>query len=478
MSKKNGYSSLVSLIFLSGILFADITAWAVRPDKKTLPIGLTAIEAAMPQNILENTARFRTNKPPEVAGIHALGEWEEASSVMTLWPNPSYIKALGENGKVQLLADTESDKSWWQNWLKAQKISDSPFSYIVVPTNSIWIRDYGPWPIIDGNGTFAFIDNVYNRPRPDDDKVPDVLSKVLGIPEYKTGLVHTGGNFYSDGMSNAFSSTLVFTENSGLSKTEVLQRMNDFLGIENYVTSPLSPGITIEHLDTFGKLVAPDTWVFSEFPSSSQHYGSSEKMVALLKTLTSPYGTPYKIYRLKMMPISGNSGSNYRAYLNSFISNGALFFPTYGDAKDEIAKETYQKALPGYKIVGVDNGNTEWGDSIHCRSRNLLNKNTTFLFPHIKSESLKAQKMIPVMVETYAVEGAQIERANIVWSVNGVSQPDVAMHSLSLHEYAAVLPGQAEGAHISLYIHTVDSSGNEKSAPIRAPGMTIDLDIK
>lgn len=478
MSMKLRFSSYVLASLFSVFLLADSAAWAVRPDKKTLPIGLTASESQVQQHVLDNTARFRTNKPPEAVGIHSLGEWEEASAVMTLWPNPAYIKALGENGKVQLLADTESDKTWWKNWLKDQKISESPFSYIVVPTNSIWIRDYGPWPIIDGNGTFAFIDNIYNRPRPDDDKVPDFLSKAFGIPEYKTGLVHTGGNFYSDGMSNAFSSTLVFSENSALSKTEVLQRMNDFLGIENYVTSPLSPGITIEHLDTFGKLVAPDTWVFSEFPASSQHYSSSENMVALLKTLTSPYGTPYKIFRLKMMPISGNSGSNYRAYLNSFISNGVLYFPTYGDAKDEIARETYQKALPGYKIAGIQNGGTEWGDSIHCRSRNLLNKNTTFLFPHIKSESLKAAQSIPVEVQVFAAEGAQIQQVNLIWSLNGVPQPTVAMHSIGLREYQGELPAQPTGAHISLYIHTVDSLGNEKSAPIRAPGMTIDLDIK
>ena len=429
-----------SLFFvLMGLIFVD-AAWAVRPDLKNLPIDLTPSEKIAQKHFLQNRDRApQMTAPPAAGGIHSLGEWEEASAVMTLWPNPSYMKALSDNGKVQILADSESDKQWWKNWLKDKKINDSPFNYFVVQTDSMWVRDYGPWSIVDANGTFAFIDNIYNRPRPNDDKVPDFLSATLGVPEYKTGLVHTGGNYYSDGLSNAFSSTLVFTENSDLSRQEILKRMGDFLGIDNYVTSPLSPGITIEHLDTFGKLVAPDTWVFSEFPSNSPHYTHSEKMVALLKTLTSPYGTPYKIFRLKMMPISGTSVGNYRAYLNSFISNGALYFPTYGDEKDDVAKATYQKAMPGYKIVGVDNGNTEWGDSVHCRSRNLLNKDTTFIFPHVNAGSVKAAQVIPVMAKIFPAPGKQIDQAQIHWLVNGVEQSVISMNAVGLHDYEALL---------------------------------------
>ena len=48
------------------------------------------------------------------------------------------------------------------------------------------------------------IDWIYNRPRPLDDAVPELMSQLTGLPIYTTtevpyDLVHTGGNFMTDG---------------------------------------------------------------------------------------------------------------------------------------------------------------------------------------------------------------------------------------------------------------------------------------
>jgi agmatine deiminase len=461
-----------NLKFLFFILFLGQATWAVRPDLKTLPIGLTAQEK-MIQSLRSNTT-VEAGTAPREGAIHSLGEWEEASEVMILWPNPSYMKALSENGQVRLLADSPSDKTWWQNWIIQQKLTADRFSYFVVPTDSIWVRDYGPWPIVDSDGKFGLVDTVYNRPRPNDDMVPDFLGQALNLPVYKIGLVHTGGNYYSDGVGNAFSSTLVFTENPKLDKKEIDQRMSDFLGIDQYVTSPLSPKITIEHLDTFGKLVAPDTWVFSEFPKNSKHYADSERMVALLKTLISPYGTPYKIFRMKMTTIPGKGAEVYRAYINSFISNGALYFPIYGDSVDAAATKVYQEALPGYKIVGVDNGNTEWGDSVHCRSRNLIKPDTTFIFPKVISSTLRAGLPISIIADVYPETGTQIKTVDLIWNADAGTEQFLPMERTISNQYSAQIPPQTLGTKVSMHIRVEDTSGRVKTAPIRAPAMKIE----
>lgn len=446
--------------------------FAAMPNQKNLPIGF-----APGERVVRSEAPSPAGTAP-VGHIHSLGEWETSDAAMTLWDNPSWVRALATHGNVKLLGDDAAATQWWKNWLATNNIPDKTVSFFEVPTDSIWIRDYGPWFIIDGAGAMGLIDNTYNRPRPQDDKVPDFIGKQLGVPVYKTGLVHTGGNYYNDGLNNAFSSTLVYTENSNLGMTEVQNRMKSFLGIERYTTSPLAPKITIEHMDTFGKLVAPDTWVFSEFPANSRFKKDSDTMVALLKTMKSPYGTPYRIFRMPMSSRS-NSAEDFRAYINSFISNKTLYFPTYNAATDDKARAVYQAALPGYEIVGVDNGNTEWGDSVHCRSRNLMTRNTIFIFPKVTNDVIDAQHEIVVEAEIFASPGATLNTPAIQWSVGGQAETAIPMAMIgNSSKYRGVIPAQASGEHVSFYIEASDSTGKRKTAPAVAPAMRIEMDVK
>lgn len=437
-----------------------LSAIAIQPDKKTLPIGLAPHETTVEREIPAQTQ-------PPVGPIRSLAEWEEADAAMTLWVNPSLVSALVKRGPVKLIADGRNEENWWRNWLKSNGISDTQVSFFQIPTNSIWIRDYGPWFILDGKHQFGIVDTKYNRPRPLDDLVPEYIAKELGVPIYQPGLVHTGGNYYNDALSNAFSSTLVYTENSSLGNAEVDKRMRNYLGIERYTTSRLAPGMTIEHIDTFGKLVSPDTWVFSDFPQGSPFRVDSENMVTLLKTLKSPYGTPYKIHRLKMV-----GGGGYRAYINSFISNKALYFPAYGDSIDNEVATIYQKALPGYDIVPVSTMGTQWGDSVHCRMRNLLRAKTIFLFPTVEKA---ASGEIVVNAEVLPSPGHKlVGNPSLHWSVNGVSKGVLPMEKVGGENYAKRVPAPMKGAKLSFWIEAKDSSGKQKTAPLNAPQMTID----
>lgn len=454
------------------VLLVPGQALCVQPDKKSLPIGLAPHEKYL------EIPRGALTSPP-LGPVHSLGEWEEAEEVMVLWPNASLISALVARGKVRILADTEADEQWWRNWLAQHGIDESNISFYVVTTDSIWIRDYGPWFIVGTNADFGIIDTWYNRPRPFDDDIPSFVSSMLGVPMYVIGLVHTGGNYYSDGTGNAFSSTLVYTENFSLSKREVNGRMRDFLGIRRYTTGRLSPGITIEHFDTFGKLVAPDTIVFSEFPLDSIYRNDSENMVRKLSRLINPYGTPYKIIRMRMIPLVGSSDyENYRGYINALISNGTLYYPAYGDSYDEYARRVYMKALPGYEIVGVVAMGTEWGDSIHCRTRNLMNESTVFIFPRIPT-NLGQEEPIHVIAEIIPSPGAQVLGWPVIyWRADDAEFQGIQMSWQSDNLYVGVLPPLPQGTGVSLYIEAEDSESIVKTAPIMAPDMIIDFTIR
>ena len=56
-----------------------------------------------------------------------------------------------------------------------------------VPTNSIWIRDYGANTVYtEWNDGRVLVDWLYNRPRPDDDAIPDALADHMGLTLYST----------------------------------------------------------------------------------------------------------------------------------------------------------------------------------------------------------------------------------------------------------------------------------------------------
>lgn len=452
------------------ILLVAAYAYAVPPDQKHLPIGLAPHEKNL-------SVRRQSATAPPVGEVRSLAEWDESDAVMTLWSNSSLLGELSKRGNVKLLADTSSDVQWWKDYIADHNLPADKFSYFVVPTDSMWVRDYGPWFILDGNRNFGVVDNNYNRPRPNDDVVPRFISQTLNVPFFHTGLTHTGGNFYNDNQGAGFSSTLVYTENKSLTKDQINARMKSFLGIERYTTSPLGVKVTIEHLDTFGKLVAPDTWVFAEFATSSRFYNDAENMVAKLKAQKSPYGTPYKIYRLKMVSLGG--ADSFRAYLNSFISNGALYFPTYGnDQSDKYARDVYQQALPGYEIVGVDNGGTEWGDSVHCRNRNLLKKDTLFIFPTVADFGSEGHGPFQISAEVVTVGADLVDSPQLNWSWNGVVMPPVMMNAAGpARQYTAQLPEQAASGKLSFYISAKDSLGRSKSAPLLAEKHPIIVEI-
>lgn len=437
---------------------------AVLPPDKTLPIGLAPHELAV-------EARSIPSLPP-LKDIHSLPEWEESEGVMILWPNSDYIRKLSERGRVYLIADDTSGQRWWETWLKSNQISDTNIRYWTVPTDSVWVRDYGPWFILSDTGEFGLVDTRYNRPRPLDDKFPQFVSNTLHIPRYELNLTHTGGNYYNDGLGNAFSSTLVFSENSNLSEPTLLQWMKDFLGIERYTTSRLAPGITIQHVDTFGKLVSPDTWVFGEFPKGSSFHADAEAMVENLKLLTSPFGTPYRILRMPMV----GSGTRYHAYINSFISNQVLYYPTYGDEHDANAKRIYQEALPGYEIVGVNAESTVWGDSVHCRSRNLLSRETLFLFPRLTVSETNSS--IKISVAAYSRTGSEVESVQVISFIDGVEQPAVTLTHDGKNHYMGELPFFATSEEVQLYFEAKDSSGFLKRYPATAPSVPIKIQVR
>ena len=49
-------------------------------------------------------------------------------------------------------------------------------AFLITPTDSYWVRDYGPWFVFDGENNPGIMDFPYNRPRPNDNNVPAAVA--------------------------------------------------------------------------------------------------------------------------------------------------------------------------------------------------------------------------------------------------------------------------------------------------------------
>ena len=100
-------------------------------------------------------------------------------------------------------------------------------SFLIAPSDSYWTRDYGPWFIYNSiNDEMEVVDFTYNRPRPYDNQIPAAYATDQGFTLNMLDLVHSGGNYMTDGQGIAISTDLVQTENPGLTPEEISQEVD------------------------------------------------------------------------------------------------------------------------------------------------------------------------------------------------------------------------------------------------------------
>lgn len=460
---------VASCILAGGPALAQEVRYQSPGHDHGLSIGLTLDELKLMHLIGVN---HRATSPP-TGPVRAAAEWDESQGVFCLWDNSDLMRELQEDNDLYIIT-TSSDKSWWQSWLNSNGIPQTRVKWLIAYTNTWWVRDYGPWFVWDGNNDFGLVDTIYNRPRPSDDAIPGKISTAYGIPLYAPDLEHTGGNYYADGYGNAWSSTLVYSENPGMSEAQVNQKMADYLGIDRYITRDLK--IDIEHIDTFGKPLAPDVLVWSDFPQGKDHRGWSEAAHKYYKTLASPYDRPYKIHRMPLW----NYSYSMTAYINSLQTQNKIIIPKYNTGNDNTAVSIYEDAAPGYEVVKVSSGGTYWGDSVHCRTRNFVRGDGVRIYAYPPADSEDTVYGYDVRAEIYTDNSTSLDGNPAIYysTTGGAPFSSVPMYTTgNPDEYVGTIPAQSWGSTVSYYVFAQDLLGNDRTHPPVAPDGLHSFDV-
>jgi agmatine/peptidylarginine deiminase len=416
--------------------------------------------AQMSTNYIEDENTFQMLYPTRTP-IRQPAEFEPMQSVLIRYPfGISYeiIAEMAEDDEVITIVSSTSEQTYIESQYQSQGINLDHCSFLIAPTDSYWTRDYGPWFIFNEDEGQGVIDFTYNRPRPNDNAIPSAYANDQGLPLYNMPLEHAGGNYMTDGQGISISTDLVWTENPGLTHSEIDGIVNDYLGIHTYHVVPDVNGQYIKHIDCWAKYLAPDKIMIRDVPQSHSQYNEIEAAVAYFESQTSSYDTPYEIVRIYT--------PNDQPYTNSLILNDKVLIPITGSQWDDDAIESYENAMPGYEILGFT-GSWVSTDALHCRTKGIPDRSMLYI-EHIPLSGVQENREgydIQAKIYPYSGESLISDSTCVHWKIEGGSWSSLEMEPFSDDYYHAVIPPQEEDVTIYYYIHADDNSGRSENHP-------------
>ncbi len=399
-----------------------------------------------------------------------VAEFEPMQGVMIRYPlgiPTSLVAQLSNNCMVYCIVSS-GYQNQAQNSFQSAGVNMSNVTFVNAPTDSYWVRDYGPWYIFEDREP-AIVDNIYNRPRPDDDNISGVFANFWQIPMYGMNLQHTGGNMMEDGRGHGVSDDLVLNENNH-NETNVRNKMRDYLGIDPYHITIDPQGDYIAHVDCWGKYLAPDKILIAQLPASNSHYADYEEVANYFATTNCCWGYPYRVYR-----VFEPGGYTLAPYTNSLILNKTVYVPMgSNNTYNQQALAVYQEAMPGYTIVGVNGGSAGWEntDALHCRTRGVMDFDMLFVdHRNVLHGEQEWQDSIPVVSKFIAYSGANLKQDSLLvyYSIDGGTYQTVHMTATgNPDEYVGYIKGYQGESEIDYYVFGADESGHRYTQPVFA----------
>ncbi len=429
---------------------------------------------------------------PPTSPVRTIAEWEELQALVVGWKSyPTILRqivgAAKQETRVIVVYTTPDNPTSLTSYLAAGGVDTVNVTFLAAPVNSVWSRDYGPWSAYTNDvDSLITIDWIYNRPRPSDDAVPVAVSNYLGTPLYQTttapwNLVHTGGNFMTDGFGTGFSSALVLDENSaaggfGINHTpaEVDSIMYHFMGINRYIIMNTLPFDQIHHIDMHMKLLDEQTLLVGQYPLGIADGPQIEaNLQFVLANYNSIYGTPFKVVRV-LMPddnsLYPHNGGDYFTYTNSSFINKTIILPIYGISEDSTAIRIYRESLPGYNVVPINCSSMIGAlGALHCITKEI-GTSDPLLISHQPLENT-TDTVNSYVVNSLIQHRSGINDATLFWRTDtlmGWNSSNMSFTGIG-NNWSGLIPAQLVGTTVYYYIAANSVSGKSQVRPLPAP---------
>ena len=312
---------------------------------------------------------------------HEQTDWAEENLTDALTPFIRISQAIAYKQAVYIICKDKKK-------ISSLFCSTNNMTFIEIPTNDTWIRDYGYISIKEANQTklldFTFDGWGGKFEATLDNSVNSALHQkgYMGItPLEHIDFVLEGGSIESDGDGTVLTTSTCLcnpNRNGGLSKIEVEKKLKQTLGVQRILwldNGYLAGDDTDSHIDTLARFVNTTTITYIKCDNKEdEHYSALEKMEAQLKAFRTKDDKPYTLIPLPMPKAIYNKKQERlpATYANFLITNHALLYPTYSDKNDKIADKIFKALFPHKEIIPINCLKLiEQGGSLHCSTMQI-----------------------------------------------------------------------------------------------------------
>jgi agmatine/peptidylarginine deiminase len=383
-SRTRRVSKAVLLLLLCGLLFGAASFVG------GLLIGKHQAEVGLRDKPIE-ADRHKTEEevipaPAERVEGRIPGEFEHQAAIMIgcnemLAYHPrtliQMVSALRTKVKVIGLIWNEQQRTQAVDLLKANGLPEDCIDFYPWPSRSMWVRDYGPFFLMQGkDGPAIVVDYAYTQPNRDYGELFGTsFAGTFGYKFTRAELSFEGGNLLTNGDGLVVSSNSLVAQNA--SRGYNLEQLGDVLGhsfrFQQWARlMPLEREPT-HHVDMFCTFCATSLAVVGSCTQQQDATNADilDKNADTLASESTSQG-PMKVARI---PMPYHRDGNWRTYTNVIFANGTLLVPQYfGDdvELDKVALATYRKLLPNWEVVGIDCSTlADKRGALHCISFNI-----------------------------------------------------------------------------------------------------------
>ncbi|MCX6665991.1 MAG: agmatine deiminase family protein [Euryarchaeota archaeon] len=321
--------------------------------------------------------------------IRSVAEFESVKELILTWPKwwksldrivESYFinitKETENSTSVNIVVNNQIIKNHVLSELRANNVPLTNITFTLIPTDSIWIVDYGSF-FIEEDNHLSIVDfkyDIYGLWRFLDNFFPTFYGIRYHIDyRFDTNFVVSiqGGNYMTDGHGVGFATDRIFQDNPYHSKEKIIDNLKKSLGLDELIVLESQINDGSGHLDMFAKFLDDKTVLVGQYKDQKDiNYNILENNSKIFIE----HG--YNVVRIPMLRDPNSNRQTVWTYANSLIINGTykkvVLIPQYNTVEDAEAISIYQQLMPEYEMRGINcNSIIKQGGAIHCTTKTV-----------------------------------------------------------------------------------------------------------